>query len=239
MSQGFTSGIPIDTDGTLSANSDFLVPSQKAVKTYVDTQDATKLDDSMNTNKLLGRGTAGSGAVEEITLGTNLSLTGTTLNAAAGGTVYSFVIASSGKVTAAAATGNQALLNVLIPGGTLAIGDTIDIPTMWRKYSGSASCPWYIKIHSATGTAGTIISQYAGTGSQSSASRPFVIITGASAQVASPPFNGITYGVAAVDTIATSLAIASDIYINFVCNKTTAGDSFDLRGASVIINKKV
>lgn len=38
MSQGFTSGIPIDTDGTLSANSDFLVPSQKAVKTYVDTE---------------------------------------------------------------------------------------------------------------------------------------------------------------------------------------------------------
>ena len=91
MSQGFISGIPIDTDGTLSANSDFLVPSQKAVKTYVDTQDATKLDNSMNTNKLLGRGTAGVGAVEEITLGTNLSLTGTTLNAAAGGTVYEFM----------------------------------------------------------------------------------------------------------------------------------------------------
>jgi microcystin-dependent protein len=36
MSQGYTKGIPIDNDGTLSANSDFLVPSQKAVKTYVD-----------------------------------------------------------------------------------------------------------------------------------------------------------------------------------------------------------
>jgi len=38
MSQGSAYGIPIDTDGTLSANSDFLVPSQKAVKTYVDTE---------------------------------------------------------------------------------------------------------------------------------------------------------------------------------------------------------
>lgn len=36
MAQGFTKGIPLDTDGTLSANSDSLVPSQKAVKTYVD-----------------------------------------------------------------------------------------------------------------------------------------------------------------------------------------------------------
>jgi hypothetical protein len=36
LSQGYTKGIPIDTDGTLSADSDLLVPSQKAVKTYVD-----------------------------------------------------------------------------------------------------------------------------------------------------------------------------------------------------------
>lgn len=37
------------------------------------------------TAKLLGRNTASTGAVEEITLGTNLSFTGTTLNAAGGG----------------------------------------------------------------------------------------------------------------------------------------------------------
>lgn len=34
MAQGTTKGVPIDTDPTLSANSDLLVPSQKAVKTY-------------------------------------------------------------------------------------------------------------------------------------------------------------------------------------------------------------
>jgi hypothetical protein len=43
-----------------------------------------KLANSMATGKLLGRGTAGAGSIEEITLGTNLSLTGTTLNAAGG-----------------------------------------------------------------------------------------------------------------------------------------------------------
>jgi hypothetical protein len=37
VSQGYSSGGPsIDTDGNLAANSDLLIPSQKAVKTYVD-----------------------------------------------------------------------------------------------------------------------------------------------------------------------------------------------------------
>src|SRR5574343_1251209 len=40
---------------------------------------------TMATAKLLGRSTAGTGAPEEITLGTNLSFSGTTLNAAGGG----------------------------------------------------------------------------------------------------------------------------------------------------------
>lgn len=39
----------------------------------------------MNTNKLIGRGTSGTGVMEEITLGTGLSFTGTTLNASGGG----------------------------------------------------------------------------------------------------------------------------------------------------------
>ena len=36
--QGYTKGIPIDTDANLTADSDFLVASQKAVKSYVDNQ---------------------------------------------------------------------------------------------------------------------------------------------------------------------------------------------------------
>jgi hypothetical protein len=39
----------------------------------------------MSTNRLLGRSTSGTGEAEEITLGTNLSFSGTTLNAAGGG----------------------------------------------------------------------------------------------------------------------------------------------------------
>jgi hypothetical protein len=38
MAQGTTRGVPIDTDPTLAADSDLLVPSQKAIKTYADTK---------------------------------------------------------------------------------------------------------------------------------------------------------------------------------------------------------
>ncbi len=41
---GFTKGIPVDTDGTLNTDSDALVPSQKAVKTYVDAGLGTKVN---------------------------------------------------------------------------------------------------------------------------------------------------------------------------------------------------
>lgn len=38
MAQGTTRGVPIDTDPLLTADSDLLVPSQKAVKAYADTK---------------------------------------------------------------------------------------------------------------------------------------------------------------------------------------------------------
>jgi len=48
-------------------------------------------------SKLLGHGDSGAGDVEEISLGTNLSITGTTLNAS-GGISSDYVVASDGVV---------------------------------------------------------------------------------------------------------------------------------------------
>jgi hypothetical protein len=56
MSQGFTRGVPIDTDPNLSLDSDLVVPSQKAVKDYVDTGLADKVNragDTMAGNLIL------------------------------------------------------------------------------------------------------------------------------------------------------------------------------------------
>jgi len=55
MAQGTTKGVPIDIDNTLAADSDILVPSQKAVKAYIQNQVAGK--QNTLTNPVTGTGT--------------------------------------------------------------------------------------------------------------------------------------------------------------------------------------
>ena len=64
MSQGFTRGVPIDTDPNLSLDSDLVVPSQKAVKDYIDTGLNTKQD----TITLTTAGTSGAATLIGATL---------------------------------------------------------------------------------------------------------------------------------------------------------------------------
>mgnify|MGYP001588215698 CR=1 FL=1 len=54
-----------------------------------------KMQNISATNRLLGRATAGAGDTEEITLGTNLSYTGTTLNAASGASTLDGITAAT------------------------------------------------------------------------------------------------------------------------------------------------
>ena len=92
MSQGFTRGVPIDTDPNLSLDSDLVVPSQKAVKDYIDTGLNTKQD----TITLTTAGTSGAA-----------TLIGATLNipqygGGSGGNSIASLSASFGDVSASA-----------------------------------------------------------------------------------------------------------------------------------------
>ena len=44
MTQGYTTNQVLDTDVTLAANSDYIAPSEKAVKTYIDARDLSASD---------------------------------------------------------------------------------------------------------------------------------------------------------------------------------------------------
>lgn len=94
MSQGFTRGVPIDTDPNLSLDSDLVVPSQKAVKDYIDTGLNTKQD----TITLTTAGTSGAA-----------TLTGATLNIPqyGGGSGGNSIASLSSDVLAAAVTSSE------------------------------------------------------------------------------------------------------------------------------------
>ena len=100
MAQGFTRGTPIDTDPNLALDSDLVVPSQKAIKDYVDTGLNTKQD----TLTLTTTGTSGAA-----------TLTGATLNIPqySGGTVGNSIQALTGDVTASASAPSQSVVATL------------------------------------------------------------------------------------------------------------------------------
>jgi hypothetical protein len=107
MSQGYTKSNPIDTDGTLSANSDFLLPSQKAVKTYVDTEiNAENLqtiyDKSTPTAEIVTDATRGA-----VTVQAGVSDTNTVIEAKNIADTVTASISGAGLVTSTARVKNQ------------------------------------------------------------------------------------------------------------------------------------
>lgn len=85
----------LDTDTTLAANSDTKIATQKAVKAYVDANagggsgSITASGYTMATDKLLGRDTASTGAIEELSVGGGLSIASGTLSVSSSGGILS------------------------------------------------------------------------------------------------------------------------------------------------------
>lgn len=110
----FTNGTVTNTGGTINITGSGGVPTTRNINTTAplsgggDLSADRTLTTSMNTNKLIGRGSASTGVMEEITLGTNLSFTGTTLNASGGGMAIGSAVTSgtAGSVLFVDGSGN-------------------------------------------------------------------------------------------------------------------------------------
>lgn len=117
---------------------------------------------SMNTNKLVGRGTAGTGVMEEITLGTGLSFSGTTLNATGGGGMTWTEVTGTSQ-TASVNNGyilnNAGLVTLTLP-STAAVGDMVAVVGKgaggWRVAQNSGQLIHIGVLTSTTGVTGHI-----------------------------------------------------------------------------------
>lgn len=104
----FTPGSGIEAVNAQSAIEEVVSDTGVLLAGKVSTGAVTTSGLTMSTARLLGRGSAAAGALEEIILGTNLSMTGTTLNAAGGGggsgTVTSVSVTTAAGVSGTVAT---------------------------------------------------------------------------------------------------------------------------------------
>ena len=161
--------ITLTGDVTGTGTGSFAATIANDAVTYAKIQNVT-------TNRLLGRATAGSGDTEEIVLGTNLSFTGTTLNAASGASV--------------AGSDTQVQFN---DGG--AFGADADFT--WNKTThvlklGSTAVPGVVTGHDATSAVGGAITLEGGIGNGAGNAGGTVDVIGGSASDGNGGGAGVT-----------------------------------------------
>jgi len=124
--------IGITTGDVTSAGSSFdgSANNTNALTIANDAVTYAKMQNVSAASRLLGRGDSGSGDTQELTLGTNLSITGTTLNASGGGTVTN-VSSANANATVATQTTTPVITIVNSPAvggititGTPSVGQT-------------------------------------------------------------------------------------------------------------------
>jgi hypothetical protein len=146
MAQGTTKGVPIDVDGTLSNNSDLLVPSQKAIKTYVDNVDSsiqTQLSNKQNNITLTTTGTSGAA-----------TLLGSTLNIPNYGSGILSVYTKNFTTYSSTGTGSQIIHSLAIPANTFTTGDILRVTARFKKVGVNSTSAASVYINNSISLSG-------------------------------------------------------------------------------------
>jgi len=132
MAQGTTKGVPIDIDPLLAADSDLLVPSQKAIKTYADTKVPQVRNLTIN-GTTYNLSADRSWTITASATSVNVVSTNTAAGSAAS-TDYVYLVSGTTTITLPAAAGNTNLYTIKRVGTGI-----ISIATTAGTIDGSAS----------------------------------------------------------------------------------------------------
>ena len=144
MAQGTTKGVPIDTDPTLTNNSNLLVPSQNAVKTYADTKvpkirsltiNGTAYDLTADRSWTI---TASGKSINTVSINTNAG--------SASSTDYVYLASGTINITLPTAVGNQNLYTIKNVGTGVITVNTTSSETI----DGSLTAPIRVQYLSLT-----------------------------------------------------------------------------------------
>lgn len=151
---------------------------------------------------------------------------------------YSYLIGYNDNVTTTNTVAQEYICGVLIPGGTLAVGDLIVCKWGIKKTSGVGSMQGWAHLHTAAAIGGN----FYGTGTlgatQGYQGEANILITGAATQRGSAGAIAV-YGTAfAADFTTSALNIANDMYVNILTQKSVGTDGGFVRYQTVEIIKK-
>jgi hypothetical protein len=195
---------------------------------------------TMATARLLGRSTAGTGALEEITLGTNLSFSGTTLNAAGGGgspggsdTQVQF---NDGGAFAGASgwTWNKTTNTMTLASGTQTISNPAQVVTQTWNASGVTFTGWRLNVTDTASAAASLLAEWQVNGTVvASVSKAGML----SCRAGSYNNPGLRFGTSGSDGLywqsGLSVLVAGNVPLSVGSTVTVSGVNFGLSAGGV------
>jgi len=230
-----------------SSNSDGLedyttaqVVADGLAKTDTDTIDITLTSNSIsavaNTQMSVTSDASGLKLSGDATTPGNYKSYGTSSAGTKGWYGESFTIGYSGSVSSTNTSAQELIWSVLIPAGTLAAGDAIQVTWCCNKSVGSGNFTSRVRLHTSNAVGGTAYTTMAYTGVLKQLMETNIIILTATSQIGSP-INGISYGQYAIANSTSALNVASDMWVIITSEKATSTDTTNLEFATVHIKK--